>query len=357
MRCLSYICLLTLFTALSFSAADAQSRLHSTMLADGFTPVGLITKFNVPEYLIAQSEVAEKIEAFCDEVRAHYRRYNWKEEPCHDLEWRADLRSTNNHPLIYAVFGSGHHTTLVLGGVHADEITPVPISFRFAKYLKDNPRIFESKDLRVVVAPMVNPDGFLIDRPTRTNANGVDLNRNFFTLDWYDRAILFWTTRQNRRPRYFPGYFPNSEVETMFQIDLIEKFQPAKILSLHSPLGFLDYDGPGSVQSSEPSESERKALKLIEGISRKSKNYRVVNYSFYPGSLGNFAGNERNIPTITLELETTDPTKVDEYWEQFLPGLVYTVQYPFQITPKPGITNASVFFSEYLKPLREDQAL
>jgi len=340
--------LLALLCVFNATTAMAQTRLNEQALQFGFTPVHLITKFNVKEFLLPTSDRQALIADFCKKIHHHYARYGWEEEPCGNLDWQVDLTSKHGSPLIYLTIGSGEHTTLILGGVHPDELTPIPISFRFARFMAQTMTDDEKKDIRVVIAPLVNPDGFLIDRPTRTNANGVDVNRNFFTLDWYDRAKLFWRSYRGRQARYFPGYFPNSEIETMFQIDMMEKFRPDKIVSLHAPLGFLDYDGPGSISSGKMTKSEEQARKLVQGISKKSKNYRVVNYAFYPGSLGNFAGNERNIPTITLELETTDPKKVEDYWQQFLPGLVYTVQYPFKNTPKPGITNASVFFDQYL---------
>ena len=73
----------------------------------------------------------------------------------------------------------------------------------------------------------------------------------------------------------------------------------------------------------------------------------MVDYSFYPGSLGNFAGNERDIPTITLELETTDPKKIDEYWKKFLPGLMQSVKYPFKKGEVEQGDKAPNFFSLY----------
>ena len=45
------------------------------------------------------------------------------------------------------------------------------------------------KTQRIIIAPLVNPDGFVRQNPTRTNANGVDPNRNFFTEDWHSKAI------------------------------------------------------------------------------------------------------------------------------------------------------------------------
>ena len=66
----------------------------------------------------------------------------------------------------------------------------------------------------------------------------------------------------------------------------------------------------------------------------------MVNFSIYPGSLGNYSGNERLIPTITLELQSTHPHKVDEYWQQFLPGFMEGIEYPFTpevVVKKPAL--------------------
>ena len=44
----------------------------------------------------------------------------------------------------------------------------------------------------------------------------------------------------------------------------------------------------------------KKASQLLVQMSRKASGYRIKNYPFFPGSLGNWAGNERGIPTYTL---------------------------------------------------------
>src|SRR5690606_41921411 len=67
--------------------------------------------------------------------------------------------------------------------VHGDEVTPVYFGFRVVEWLKARPEICEKAF--VVVAPIINPDGFLrYTSGTRTNYNKVDLNRNFDTPEW-----------------------------------------------------------------------------------------------------------------------------------------------------------------------------
>ena len=315
-----------------------------------FTKLPFISPANFAESFLGDQGKAAAIQAFCGNVRKYYKHYKWSDDPCGRVKWRADLRTRAGHPLIYAEFGTGQETTILLGGVHADELTPMHLAFRFARHLDEHPELLGS-NAHVILAPLVNPDGFLRTRPTRTNENGIDLNRNFFTSDWYDKAKRVWQIDRKRVLAHFPGYFPNSEIETIFQIQLIDRFHPDKILSVHAPLGFLDYDGPGSGIFRPLTQTERKAKRLVKAISESSQNYKVVDYTFYPGSLGNYAGNERRIPTVTLELQTTQPAMVDAYWHQFQPGITQAVQYPFIRIPAlehhEEADNASPFSDQY----------
>lgn len=340
--------------AWTFASQTAHSfTVDRDVLANGFTSIALVSPSNIKDRMIAKSDKRAAIDQLCGDIAVYFRQYGWEEEPCGDVDWQVEMKSKSGHPLIYASFGDGEEATLVLGGVHPDELTPVPIAFRFARHLQKHPSLYEKQGIRVVVAPLVNPDGFLRNKASRTNANGVDLNRNFFTMDWYEKAKDVWIKRRDRTLRHFPGYFPNSEIETMFQIGLVDRYTPDKILSIHAPLGFLDYDGPGDRQPRSLSPTEDRAKRLVQAISEKSRNYRVVDYSFYPGSLGNYAGNERRIPTVTLELETTDPKLVDQYWEQFLPGMLQSIHYPFQKDTRDH-GNATEFSDQYPRESIDD---
>jgi murein peptide amidase A len=330
-------------------AREVRAEFYSVpeMLDKGFAKSQSVSIKNYPEFVVGDKEKEKLLVDFCDRLAIYFKKYNWDKDPCGTVNWQTSLKTYNGHPLIFAVFGKGTQTTLLLGGVHPDEYTPVPVGFKFAEHLQKNPKAYEQKDVRVIIAPLVNPDGFLRNATSRTNSNGIDLNRNFFTMDWYASAVNWWETGKNKDLRHFPGYFPNSEIETLFQIKLIDDLHPDKIVSMHAPLGFLDYDGPGDRKPGNLSEVEKKAKMFAQVISEKSKNYRIVDYSFYPGSLGNYAGNERGIPTVTLELKTTDPDKFGEYWQQFLPGLIESVEYPFKKTTDLSQQNASNFYDSY----------
>ncbi|MFK7872317.1 MAG: M14 family zinc carboxypeptidase [Oligoflexales bacterium] len=313
-----------------------------SLMSDGFAPISHVGVHNFQTYVLPKDQEQQKIEVFCQKLSLRYKDFGWKENPCLGVEWRADFISSDGHPLLYAVFGEGEDVTLFLGGVHPDELTPMHMAFQMGQHLATQKDFLENKKVRVVVAPLVSPDGFLRSKLTRTNGF-VDVNRNFLTLDWYDRAHQAWLGKKwQKRARYFPGFFPNTEIETLFQVHLIEEYHPDKLINIHAPLGFLDYDGPGDRRSRSMRTGEKRALELVHVIAKESRNYRVVDYSIYPGSLGNYAGHERGLPTVTLELESTDPRFVEKYWKKFSPGLMQSIQFPFKSRKKEDRLNRNL---------------
>ena len=321
--------------AIIFSKSFAAYTMTPTdsALEKGYAKIKVVSELDLSSHTIPQDQLQERLRNFCTKINKEYKRYSWHDSPCGKVDWKADLHTAQGHPLIYSAFGEGSNTTLILGGVHPDELTPIHLSFRLARYLSENPSIYKGKGLRIVIAPLVNPDGFLIKYPTRTNAATVDLNRNFLTVDWYADALQSWSLRKKIFLRFFPGYFPNSEIETVFQNQLLDKYLPSKILSIHAPLGFYDYDGPGDRITKPLKSTEEKARHLVLRVSEKSNNYKIVDFSTFPGSLGKFAGKQRRVPMLTLELQTTDPKLVNSYWNQFLPGFIQSIQFEYKWEP------------------------
>src|SRR5690606_4260500 len=132
-------------------------------------------------------------------------------------------------------------------------------------------------------APMVNPDGFLRYRNgTRTNYNKVDLNRNFDTPEWNEKALKIWKERYSSQRRYYPGDTAASEPEIIFQKWLIDEFQPAKILSVHSPLNHLDFDGPASGPSSEAAMKFTKMYIESCDLLKQQLDKSATGLKFYP---------------------------------------------------------------------------
>lgn len=200
-------------------------------------------------------------------------------------------KSVGRRPIFAYTFVSGQRDSiLVFGGFHGDEPKSVTIAHKLGVALAGDDAAREGCDW--IIVPMVNPDGYEIR--SRRNARKVDINRNFPASNW---------ELGNPRSRMFGGPKPASEPETRCVIDVIERFAPSLIITIHSISGGRfcnNFDGP--------------AKRHAERMSRHNK-YPVTSSIGYPtpGSFGTWAGIERGIPTVTLELPTEHSLK--RCWE------------------------------------------
>ena len=278
-----------------------------------------------------------KVKKFCRKISKKFLHWGWGHSRCESFSWHHVRDSYLGDPLMWVTYGDEEehkdkpkNVTMIMCGVHGDEITPIKFCFDVLHYLyKLEPNTDEHKNFKdnlIVVAPIANPDSFFRKRPSRTNYRGVDINRNFPTKDWDTRALKLWREWYRKDKRRFPGNKPLSEPETYFQVNLIKRYNPNRIISVHAPLTILDYDGP-SVANAPHGHHEvaLSAKHLLVQMSKKAKDYKIKNYPFFPGSLGNYAGNERNIPTYTLELPTSDNRKHKEYWDKFRNSIDYAM--------------------------------
>jgi murein peptide amidase A len=260
----------------------------------------------------ASTAADRALKNFLGEIEKKSKAYGWTDIQPDKIPWQYHRTTILNNPLLFVQFGHAKsNCTLFLGGVHGDEPPTVYVLMKLANHINDNPLLF--KDKCIIIAPLVNPDGFFARPQKRVNANHIDINRNFPTRDWTSKAIRQWELKYHRSKRYNPGTKSASEQETRFQIALIKRFKPQKILSVHSPLGFYDYDGP----SSDLDSFEQ----WLDSISRET-SHPLKKFGYFPGSLGNYAGHERNIFTLTLELRSSDPSKGNEYYAKFQPMIL-----------------------------------
>lgn len=273
--------------------------------------------------------LSPNLQGFCYELSKKFEEYKWGHPHCEQYKWSNVRKSSKGTPLIWTTFGDekssgSQNTTLVLCGVHGDEITPVKFCWDLMNELKSNHTF---TDKMIVIAPLVTPDSFFIKKPTRTNGSGVDVNRNFPTADWPTEAHKKWKSAYKGDKRKFPGHKSGSEQETIFQMNLIKRFKPNKVISVHAPLTILDYDGP-TLQA----ENGKSAKELLEQMSEKSSGYKVSNYPIFPGSLGNWAGKENHIPTYTLELPNSNPQETEKFWALFKESVIFAINHKMKPT-------------------------
>lgn len=178
---------------------------------------------------------------------------------------------------------------LAIGTIHGDEPLALELTMKWIHRLSQ----LEQNRSTWRLLPILNPDG--LRKNTRTNAKGVDLNRNFPTKDWDSDAMKFWQSNAKSDARRFPGASAGSEPETQCLIEHVKDFNPDFIISVHTPYRVLDFDGP-KIKFPTYSELPWKAL------------------GNFPGSLGRYLWKDRSLPVLTIELgsEMVDSEKLQD---------------------------------------------
>ncbi len=185
--------------------------------------------------------------------------------------------------------------TLLIGGFHGDEVEGPYLLNRFIALLNGTRH---GNGARLAIIPCLNPDGMALG--TRENENKVDLNRNYPTANFAPESY-------NPHSGIAQSGTPGSEVETRWLIHVMETYRPARILSIHSDLKMVDYDGP--------------AVQWARQVSAWTGYPLVENVGYpTPGSFGTWAGIERHIPVVTLETEKArTPEQLDTLWKKTAP--------------------------------------
>ena len=201
------------------------------------------------------------------------------------------ITKNNNEVQLFSVEPCYYEKTLlVIGMIHGDEPE--------GEYIAEKMMQLPHKKNRVLYIPCLNPDGKALK--TRTNANGVDLNRNFPSCNW----VL------SDKNRYFGGEKPLSEIESIFLEKTIKKYTPYAILTLHTPFEIVNFDGD--------------AIDIAQNMSNLS-GYKLEENIGYPtpGSFGSYFGIEQKYRIITLEM--TETSDFQELWQKLKKSLEYFI--------------------------------
>ena len=198
--------------------------------------------------------------------------------------------SVEGRPIAATRFPGAEPPVLIFAGIHGDERSTVAVAQRLVDLLRESSA--ESGRPTIVIIPLANPDGY--EHRTRSNVRRVDLNRNF-------PAESFLASN---RGRYAGGTAPLSEPESTALFNLVNTLNPARILTIHSirpPKHGNNFDGPAEA---------------LADLMASKNGYAVLPTMGYatPGSFGSWAGVDRQIPTVTLELPANAPA--DRAWNE-----------------------------------------
>lgn len=235
----------------------------------------------------------EQLESFCLGKMSQFPgKYDSKllADVCKDVQILDSCVSRSGQPIVHydrPSIKKNAERILTFAVTHGDELASGSVARSWANRLS---RINPRNEWRIV--PILNPDGF--DKKTRMNGAGVDINRNYPSQDWDDLALKWWKSKKKSDPRRYPGPSAASEPETQCSIDHIEDFQPDLIISVHTPLGVLDFDGP---RLNFPSFS----------------NLPWISLGTYPGSLGRYMWHDKKVPVLTIELKSNVRQALDKF--------------------------------------------
>ncbi len=191
------------------------------------------------------------------------------------------------------------HTSpiLFIGGVHGDEPEGVELAKKTLEWLKSDAYQKQSGPKpEWILIPCINLDGFLKNQ--RTNAQGIDLNRNFPSKNW---------KVSEKKDRYYSGAKPLESPEAKALVELIQKTHPQVIIHSHSWKPCIVCTGPAD---------QPLAIKLAA-----ASGYELVQDIGYPtpGSLGEFGWAELGIPVICIEEE--EKIDLEKVWPRFQSGI------------------------------------
>lgn len=185
-------------------------------------------------------------------------------------------------------FGGGANAVVYTGAIHGNEAGTRSLMMRWIDELEANARSIPA-DKTVVVIPVLNPDGYASG--TRTNANNVDLNRNFATADW--RSDI---TTTNNAP--FPGgggKSAMSEPETRAIANYISRLRSRLVLSYHSIGGLLAANQAGD------SLARASVYSRLSGYSNSTGASDTFDYSV-SGTADDYYAEAFGVPSILIEL-------------------------------------------------------
>lgn len=186
---------------------------------------------------------------------------------------------------------------LLIARFHGDEPEG---EFCLAQLTKELQKQIYQSPYNIYILPCLNPSGKKLF--TRANGHEIDLNRNYPTQN-------FSTISVNPHTKEMSSGEPASEIETRVMMQVVQHYNFKRILSIHSDLHLIDYDGP----------AKDLAIKFSNLC-----GYRLVDNIGYQtnGSFGTWAGVEKQIPLITVETwHAENENDMLKIWHELKPAI------------------------------------
>ena len=198
--------------------------------------------------------------------------------------------STQGRSIVANYFGSGPTTYLFTGAIHGNELSSKYTMDRFISDIESDPSRIPS-GVRLVVVPVVNPDG--VAQASRTNARGINLNRNFPTSNWVSDIAVSGGTQQG-----VGGTSAGSEPETQALMGLTNQLNPRLVVTHHSQGLLVNSNDVGVAVSASQEYARLTGYRLVPSGDTTST------FGFEMSGTYEDWLYEKGVPAILIELDT-----------------------------------------------------
>ena len=200
--------------------------------------------------------------------------------------------SVRGRPITAYRFGSGPSLIVYMGAMHGSEANSKRIMDEWFRELNAYPdRIPAHRS--IVVIPAVNPDGNAVG--SRTNANGVDINRNFPANDWKSTVTMPGSPQQTNAG----GPTPLSEPESRAVAAFIQQNNPRLVMSFHSKAAVVEANEAGDSVNIAANYASRSRYRAVP----KSQSTPIFQYDT-TGAMEDWMRDRLGKPAIVVELST-----------------------------------------------------
>jgi murein tripeptide amidase MpaA len=225
--------------------------------------------------------------------------------------------SVEGRPISAVTIDRGHpHTVLVTANMHGVEFVGCLAALRVLQRCADKTDVDAVALLdraNVVCVPCVNPDGYARTwrqdgvgtvKELRTNARGVDLNRNFpvpHASTWHRRHLFPSQGTDDDRVATFRGVGPASEPETQALLSLIRQHSLIGAVAYHSFMGSLI---PPKTTSTSDARQYRSLCRTFRQAEKRQRSFTLFfpSLDVFTGELDDWLHHEAGAWALTVEI-------------------------------------------------------
>jgi hypothetical protein len=202
--------------------------------------------------------------------------------------------SVKGNPIDGYEIGNGRDAILLIGAIHGNEVGSAYLLRRLVSEIKSDTKIV-SKNKKIIIIPVVNPDGYNIQQ--KFNGNGVNLNLNFDTPGW-----------KNYGPQgTYAGPKPFSEPESQAIKQVVEKYKPIMMISYHTAGGIISPEEGESSAVLGKWYAQKTGYIYYDDAAAIADN---IDWNF-PGTATMWFLEKTGKPSLTVELSQIDQSDWD----------------------------------------------